>query len=94
MLIAAVITIVLFVVALNVAATFRIRNDDFFNDFQRKALIAIVWFVPIMGALFIYIFQDQDAAPSKRRRKGDGLSGYEVVDPALPNHQDHADGEH
>ena len=94
MKVAFLICIVALILALNIAATFRIRNDDFFNDFQRKALIAIVWFVPIMGALFIYIFQDQDAAPSKRRRKGDGLSGYEVVDPALPNHQDHADGEH
>src|SRR4051812_41768302 len=93
MVFAFAIAIVIFIVALNIGATYRVHKDDYLNALQRKALTAFVWIAPIFGALFIYHFRGDDdtLAPEP---VGDGLSVDEVVDPWVFEGSNHSSVEH
>jgi hypothetical protein len=86
-----VTAIALFVLALNIGATFGICKDEHLNSFQRKVMIAFVWTIPIMGAMLFHSFRRDTRSAEVG---DDGLSGYEVVDPEMPVSHDNSDNEH
>ena len=63
---------VLIVIILNVYATLRVSRKDDFEKFQKIAQSAIIWLVPIIGALFILSFIKADETPKGPYNPNDG----------------------
>ena len=68
--IAAVAALLLLVlIACNALVTRGVHADDYLDPFQKRAQTAIVWLLPLMGALLVWI----PLRHSARRKRTDGL---------------------
>lgn len=65
------IAVGLAVVAFNVYVTIRLLMKAEFNRYQKVAQSIIIWFVPIFGALLIFIFIKDDETPKGPRNPND-----------------------
>lgn len=68
--IALTVLIIGLLILLSVWATMKVMADDFSERWQKGAQLALVWFVPVIGALVVLGVHRKAEEPSGRYRNG------------------------
>ena len=59
-------------ICINIAVTSFLFRLDTLNTFQKYAQTLIVWFIPFLGALMLWLFNRSDSVNTKGKEFGGG----------------------
>ena len=70
------------VIAMNVVATGRVRKSDYYEPGQKRMQYALIWLVPLAGAILCYELSRQklDAPSGRYRRTDTSVRGLDLGD--------------